>query len=302
MTKPKSPALGRGLEALFGNIENKTNDITQHSHIDAEIANIDIDKITPNPDQPRKEFDTDSLEELAMSIKENGVIVPITVNKKDDKYIIIAGERRYRASKMAGLKQIPAYIRLVTANEQMQMALIENIQREDLNALEIALSLQALLQQTGLTNEELGKRLGKSRSNVTNYVRLLKLPAEIQIFIREDKLSMGHARALLGLDNEKQQIDLARKIVEQSLSVRQVEALVNHTKQNDKDSSKKTIATKKNSSKPLPELHKDCLNRLTERLDTQISIKRSQRGKGYINIPFKNDEEFKRIMEVLNKE
>lgn len=293
MSKMKSPALGKGLEALLGNIEK--NPVVQgklQTEVNAEIADIPMSEIIPNPDQPRKEFDPRTLIALAQSIKENGVIVPITVNKKDGKYIIIAGERRYRAGKMIGLKTIPAYIRIATESEQMQMALIENIQRDDLNAIEIALSLKALLDQTGLTNEELGKKIGKSRSSVANYVRLLNLPAEIQLAIRQDKLSMGQARALINIEDEKEQIELARKIINDGLSVREVETISNKVKSTDKKPKDKQV-------RPLPEMHNTFLNDFSKRLDTQISIKRSQRGKGNITIAFKNDKEFERIVSLL---
>ncbi|MBP3254209.1 MAG: ParB/RepB/Spo0J family partition protein [Bacteroidales bacterium] len=294
MAKQKSPALGKGLEALLGNIEQ--NPVVRHkmtSEVNAEIANISLKDIEPNPDQPRKEFNQQAMEELAQSIKEQGVIVPITVNKHGDKYRIIAGERRYRASKMAGLEQIPVYIRIVTDQSAMQMALIENIQREDLNAIEIALSLKALLEQSGLTQEELGNKIGKSRSAIANYVRLLNLPAEVQLSIRNDEISMGHARAIINIDNEKDQIFILRKIIKDNLSVRQVEALVKHYKSPQNE-------TKPKEERPLPEMHSTFQKSLSLHLDTQIQIKRSKRGKGTITISFRNDKEFERIVELLN--
>ncbi|MBR1625951.1 MAG: ParB/RepB/Spo0J family partition protein [Bacteroidales bacterium] len=292
MSKVKSPALGKGLEALLGSIEkNPVIKDKIQSEVDVEIANIPLNKIEPNPDQPRKEFDAATLLNLAQSIKENGVIVPITVNKQDDKYIIIAGERRYRASKLVGLKEIPAYIRIVTPTQQMQMALIENIQRDDLNAIEIALSLNALLEQTKLTKEDLGKKIGKSRASISNYVRLLSLPAEIQLAIREDKLSMGHARALINIEDEKKQLDLAHKIMDKGLSVRETEAMSNIAKEKNVEKEKK--------EKVLPERHNLFLTSITQRLETQVSIKRSERGKGSITINFKNDKEFERIVSLL---
>jgi len=293
MTKTKSPALGKGLEALLGNIDSdnilNNNDSVE---VNVEIANIPTDQIIPNPDQPRKEFDPQTLIELSQSIRENGVIVPITVNKKDDKYIIIAGERRYKASKMIGLKEIPAYIRIVTPTEQMRMALIENIQRDDLNSIEIALSFKALLDQTQLSQEDLAKKIGKSRTHVANYLRLLQLPAEIQIAMRSGKLSMGQARALINIEDEKKQLDLAHKIIEEGLSVREVEVLSNKAK------TKQTPKTIK-KTKFLPERHTAFMNDFSKHLNTIVSIKRSQRGKGSITIPFKNDKEFERIVALL---
>ena len=293
MSKSKSPVLGRGLESLLGNLGgNSLNPDKDNVEVNVEIANIPIDKIIPNPEQPRKEFDPQTLIELSQSIRENGVIVPITVNKKDDKYVIIAGERRYKACKMIGLKDIPAYIRIVTPTEQMRMALIENIQRDDLNSIEIALSLKALLEETQLTQEDLAKKLGKSRTNVTNYLRLLQLPAEVQISIRSGKLSMGQARALINIEDEKEQLDLAHKIIEEGLSVRQVEMLTSRSKK--KQSPKLTKKVK-----PLPEMHTMFMNDFSKHLNTVVSIKRSQRGKGSITIPFKNDKEFERIVALL---
>ncbi len=294
MAKTKSPALGKGLEALLGSIEKqsvvKDNVKTE---VAAEIANIPIKAVITNPDQPRKDFDAKTLIELSQSIRENGVIVPITVNKQGDKYIIIAGERRFRAAKMIGLKEIPAYIKVVTEAQQMQMALIENIQREDLNAIEIALSLKALLDQTGYSKEQLAKKLGKSRASISNYVRLLQLPAEIQIGLRKDALTMGHARALINIEDEKQQLELARKIINEGLSVREVEMYSSKIKEN-------TTKTLKSKKIQLPDNYNSFLYSIIKRLNTPIQIRRSQRGKGTITITFKNDKEFERIALLLN--
>ena len=299
MSAKKSPALGKGLEALLGKIEpeivGKQKDV-KTSTVTAEIAYIPISQISANPDQPRKDFDEESLKELAQSIEAHGIITPITVNKKGNKYIIIAGERRYRASKMAGLKEIPAYIRIVTLEETMEMSLIENIQREDLNSIEIALSLQALLEQTKLTQEELSKKLGKNRATISNYVRLLKLPAEVQLALRNDKISMGHARTIINIPDEQKQIDIVRQVIAKDLSVRQVEAIVASLKKESqpKGSSLKTQDT-------LPEQHLDLKKSLSKHLDTIVEIKRSKRGKGSIVIPFSNDKDFERISQLLNK-
>ncbi|MDO5760018.1 MAG: ParB/RepB/Spo0J family partition protein [Bacteroidota bacterium] len=301
MSTKKTAALGKGLEALLGNIsvangglqskDKKTHTVT------AEIAYIPLDEISPNPDQPRKDFNEQTLEELAQSIKEHGVITPITVNKKDGKYIIIAGERRYRASKMAGLKEIPAYIRIVTLQETMEMSLIENIQREDLNSIEIALSLQALLQETNLTQEELSKKLGKSRGTISNYIRLLKLPAEVQMALRNDEITMGHARSIITIEDENKQVEIVREIKEKDLSVRQVENWALRLKQ--EQLSEKAI--KRTSKSDLPLTHIEVKRNLAKQLSTEIEIKRSLRGKGSINISFSNDKEFERIVAILQK-
>lgn len=302
MAKQKIP-LGRGLGSILKGLdemEEKTIPAQKLRTVTAEIANIPLKDVEPNPEQPRKDFDDQTIDELAQSIKENGIISPITVNKKGDKYIIIAGERRYRASKKLGLETIPAYIKVATELETMKMALIENIQREDLNAIEIALSLQALLEQTQLTDEELGNKIGKSRSTITNYVRLLKLPAEIQIALRKDEITMGHARSVLGVENEADQIDIVRKIKEEKLSVRQVEALVANLKQSNTPTIVKKDVKKKDA-KPLPEKHNSFRLLFSEKLSSNITITRSQRGKGSINIPFSNDRDFERIITLLDK-
>ncbi len=294
MAIKKTPALGKGLEALLGNIDTKDSKNKNISSVTAELCYIPIDKIEPNPNQPRKEFDQTALEELAQSIKESGVIVPITVKKEENKYILIAGERRYRASKIAGLKEIPAYIKIATKQEVMEMALVENIQREDLNAIEIALSLKALIEECNITQEKMSERIGKSRSTITNHLRLLKLPAEVQLALRNNKISMGHARSLIGLEDEQAQINLVKDIIEKDLSVRQVEQIVNRLKEEEKPQTKN-----KTTKKTLPEFHKTKKENLIKKLDTQIEITRSQRGKGAITISFKNDEDFQRIISLL---
>lgn len=294
MAIKKTPALGKGLEALLGNIDTKASNNKNISSVTAELCYIPIDKIEPNPNQPRKEFDQTALEELAQSIKESGVIVPITVKKEENKYILIAGERRYRASKIAGLKEIPAYIKIATKQEVMEMALVENIQREDLNAIEIALSLKALIEECNITQEKMSERIGKSRSTITNHLRLLKLPAEVQLALRNNKISMGHARSLIGLEDEQAQINLVKDIIEKDLSVRQVEQIVNRLKEDEKPQTKN-----KTTKKTLPEFHKTKKENLIKKLDTQIEITRSQRGKGAITISFKNDEDFQRIISLL---
>ena len=203
-------------------------------------------------------------------------------------------ERRFRASKIAGLKEIPAYIKIATKQEVMEMALVENIQREDLNAIEIALSLKALIEECNITQEKMSERIGKSRSTITNHLRLLKLPADVQLALRNNKISMGHARSLIGIEDEQTQISIVKDIIEKDLSVRQVEQIVNRLKSEEKPQTKNN--TKKKS---LPEFHNTKKENLIKKLDTQIEITRSQRGKGAITISFKNDEDFQRIISLL---
>lgn len=225
----KSLGLGRGLDALI----DTTHISTAGSSSISEIA---LEKIYPNPDQPRRTFDEEALQELAQSIKDHGVISPITLRKDaNNRYMIIAGERRFRASKMAGLDTIPAYIRTAKDEQVMEWALIENIQREDLDAIEIALAYQRLMDEYNLTQERMSERVGKKRATVANYLRLLKLPAEIQLGIKEKKIDMGHARAILGSPSPEQQLNLYKRIVQNGLSVRKVEELVSDTKATKKE-------------------------------------------------------------------
>ena len=227
----KKQVLGRGLGALLQSMETSNPEVDYNNSVTASIDFIPLSSIGTNPHQPRKEFDDQAIEELSQSIKQQGVIVPITVTKgSGNDYILIAGERRFRAAKLAGLKEIPAYIRIATKNEMMEMALVENIQRENLNAIEIALSLQALIESCKLTQEQMSEKIGKNRSTITNYLRLLKLPAAIQIAIQNNEISMGHARALINLETEEQQLDIMQQIIDRELSVRQVEAMVNEIK------------------------------------------------------------------------
>jgi ParB family chromosome partitioning protein len=291
----KKNVLGRGLGALLQSMETSNPEIDYNSSIAASIAFIPLSLIENNPHQPRKEFDDKSLEELTQSIKEQGVIVPITVTKgEDNKYILIAGERRLRASKKAGLKEIPAYIRIATQTEMMEMALVENIQRDNLNAIEIALSLSALIESFNLTQEQMSQKIGKTRSVITNYLRLLKLPAAIQIALQEDKISMGHARALINLPSEAEQLSFMKKIIERGLSVRQIEEMVSALKAPKTKKTTKTIKQQK-----LPIEHLEFKSNLSKKLSTTIEIKRSQRGKGIISIPFSNDKDFQRIISII---
>ncbi len=284
----KKRALGKGLGELIPELKNDS----------AEIKEVILDDITPNPFQPRTNFDDDSLQELATSIRSIGIVQPITVRITErGHYEIIAGERRYRAAKMAGLKTIPAYIRDANDENILELALIENIQREDLNAIEVAISYRRLIDECNLTQDALGERIGKSRTNVTNYLRLLKLPAEIQLSLRERKISMGHARALVGLEDEELQFMIFEQILKEGLSVRQVEEIVRRYVSPKENSLPEAVKMEIVHSKDYMELQ----NLLSERLDTKVELKRNTKGKGKIVISFMSDSDLERIMDLLDK-
>jgi ParB family chromosome partitioning protein len=295
----KRSALGKGLSAL---LENSDTDVTSKTGAEAaagvvgSIAQIPLDQIEPNPFQPRVDFDDSALAELASSIKEQGIIQPITVRKLGyDKYQIISGERRYKASGLAGLKSIPAYIRVANDQGMLEMAIVENIQRQDLNSLEVALSYKRLIDECGLTQEELSERLGKNRSTVTNFLRLLKLPPDIQASVRDGKLSMGHARAILGVDAVDKQLYIYREILAKDLSVRDVELLARET------GNKSTIKKKKDEVKDqLSFEFSKIQNILTSHFGAKIQLQRANNGSGKIVIPYENDEDLNRILELLN--
>lgn len=283
----KRSALGRGLDALITMDEVKTSGSSS-------INEINIDLIKPNPDQPRTEFDEEALAELATSIKELGIIQPISLRKMGDgTYQIIAGERRYRASKLAGLKSMPAYVRTVEDETVMEMALIENIQREDLNAVEIALTFQKLIEQYNLTQEKLSERIGKKRTTIANYLRLLKLPAEIQLGLKNKVIDMGHARALLSTDDASLQLKLYDEIKLNGYSVRKVEERV-------KEMGQVTQTVEKPSKKNNPN-YDTYSKELISLFKTRVKIVCDETGKGKISIPFKNEKEFERIKELLNR-
>ncbi|MBP3259694.1 MAG: ParB/RepB/Spo0J family partition protein [Prevotella sp.] len=284
---------GRGLDAL----------IDTHSEVKTEgssnLSEIEISQIEPNPNQPRREFDPEALGELATSIRELGIIQPITLRKvEDSKYQIIAGERRWRASQLAGLTKIPAYIVTVEDQGVMEMALVENIQREDLNAIEIALAYQHLAETTGMTQARISDRVGKSRAAVTNYMRLLKLPAQVQIALKNHDIEMGHARALLALDSPTQQIKLFREVVQSGLSVRKVEEMVQALKSGD---DVKTAKGRITAKAQLPEEYGMLRERLAQFFQTKVQMTCSPKGKGKISIQFDNEEELERIMNALDR-
>lgn len=261
-----------------------------------EIGKLKIDDIETNPYQPRKDFDEESLAELADSIRQQGVITPITVRKLETgKYQLIAGERRLRAAKMAALTEIPAYIRTATDQQMMEMAIVENIQRENLNAMEIALSYSTLIDECGITQEQLSEKVGKNRSTITNYLRLLKLPAEVQIALRNNTISMAHARAMISLDDVDKQMLMLHEIVGKDLSVRQTESLAKSLLAQ----ADAKPAAKKNAKPQLPELHQQSKQQLKDYIQSEVEIKRSRKGKGSLTIYFNNDSDFQRIVKII---
>ena len=263
------------------------------------ISEIELTKIKVNPNQPRREFDPVALQELADSIREIGIIQPITLRKiNDEEYQIIAGERRFRASQMAGLERVPSYIRTADDENVLEMALIENIQREDLNSVEIALTYQHLLDQYGLTQERLSERVGKKRTTVANYLRLLKLPAPVQMGLKNKQIDMGHARALLTLDDPKMQVKLYEEIVAQGYSVRRVEELVKALSQGESIVSGGKKITPKQQR--LPEEYNMLRQQLSGFFNTRVQLTCSNQGKGKISIPFANEEELERIMSIFD--
>ena len=282
---------GRGLDALINTGDVQTEGTSN-------LSEIALDLIVPNPNQPRREFDEEAMRELAASIKEIGIITPITLRQMTDgRYQIIAGERRWRASQLAGLSSIPAYIRTVEDQNVMEMALVENIQREDLNAIEIALAYQHLVDTSGLTQEKISERVGKSRAAITNYLRLLKLPAQIQMALKNHEMDMGHARALLALDSPSAQIKVFKDVLKNGYSVRKVEELVQLIKNGEDDqTAKKTITTKTQLPKEFIVLRK----RLTEFFQTKVQMTYSPKGKGKISIPFTNEQELENIMNAID--
>ena len=284
---------GRGLDALIDTTEVKTEGSSN-------LNEIAISQIEPTPNQPRREFDEEAMQELANSIREIGIIQPVTLRQVGEgRYQIIAGERRWRASQLAGLTTIPAYIRTVEDENVMEMALVENIQREDLNAIEIALAYQHLAETTGMTQARISERVGKSRAAVTNYLRLLKLPAQVQMALKDRDIDMGHARALLSLDSPSMQIKLFKEVQKQGYSVRKVEELVQQLK-NGED----VLGGKKHGAGAKSQLSQEydmLRQRLADFFQTKVQMTCSPKGKGKISISFANEEELERIMNVLDR-
>ena len=283
---------GRGLDALI----DTTGVRTQGSSTINEIA---ISQIEANPNQPRREFAPEALQELANSISQLGIVQPITLRKiADDRYQIIAGERRWRASQLAGLTSIPAYIKTIDDENVMEMALVENIQREDLNSIEIALAYQKLMEKSGMTQEKVSERVGKSRSAVTNYLRLLKLPAQVQMVLQKKDIDMGHARALLALDSPSLQIKVFKEIQKNGYPVRKVEEMVQLLKSGeDVDAGKKKIAARKQ----MPSEFNVLKDRLSEFFQTKVQLSCTPKGKGKISIAFNSEDELERIINMFDK-
>ena len=288
----KSNALGRGLDALISTEGVRTQGSST-------INEIPLEQIEANPNQPRREFDDEALHELAESIKAIGIIQPITLRQvSENRFQIIAGERRWRASQLVGLKAIPAYIRTISDESVMEMALVENIQRQDLNAIEIALAYEHLMENNDMTQEKIAERVGKSRAAVANYLRLLKLPAQVQMALQKKEIDMGHCRALLALESPSLQIKLFHEIQKNSYSVRKVEEMVQQIKDSeDNETAKKVIKGKQE----LPEEFTLLKNRLSQFLNTKVQFTCSPKGKGKISIPFANEEELEHIMNVFDQ-
>ena len=282
----KKQVLGRGLSAL---LKDTSNDNVNDNMVVGNIIEIKLEDIEVNPYQPRTYFDEESLRELANSIKELGVIQPITVRKIGENFQLVSGERRFRASKFIGNKSIPAYIRTANDQEMLEMALVENIQRKNLDPIEVALSYQRLIDEIQLTQEELSVRVGKKRSTVTNYLRLLKLDPIVQTGIRDGFISMGHGRALINVQNVTDQLNIYEKIISNKLSVRQTEDLVKSLK----------VDKKKEVKKHLPKYIKNSLSEINSYLGKKVNVTINEKGKGKISIPFHSKEDFERIKNLL---
>ncbi|MCK9202822.1 MAG: ParB/RepB/Spo0J family partition protein [Bacteroidales bacterium] len=291
----KKKALGRGLSALLdgSDSEGAPKEISSE-YISGSVSRVRTDQIEANPFQPRNYFQESELAELAMSIQQHGIIQPITLRKiGHDKYQLISGERRLKACKIAGLNEVPAYVRLANDEQMLEMALVENIQRQDLNPLEIAISFQRLLEECKIKQEELSQKVGKDRSTVSNYIRLLKLPTEVQVAVRDNLITMGHARAIINVDDEKNQLLLLQKILEKKLSVRQVEEAVRNLVVGN---SLKSVRIQS----PIPEKFENARTALKTKLQSKVEIKVNPKGSGTISIPFHTDEDFDRIIAKLN--
>lgn len=295
MTKGRKKVLGRGLDAI---LQSPETDITSKdisgSYVAGAIAELDISKIETNPFQPRTDFDEMLIREMANSIKEQGIIQPITVRKIGvDKFQLISGERRLRASQLAKLKRIPAFLRIANDEQMLELALIENIHRKDLNSLEVAISYQRLIDECKLTQEKLSEKLGKNRSTITNFLRLLKLEPEVQIALRDNLISMGHARALITIEDEPQQVNILKRIIREGLNVRQIEELVR------KINSKPEPVPEKPKRTHLPERYRDTTDSLSQKFGAKVSLKRNNKGQGSIVISFKDDDELDNIISLI---
>lgn len=297
----KRPPLGKGLSAL---LENSETDITSskssNTGVVGSVSMLPIESIEANPFNPRTNFEKDALLELSQSIAVHGIIQPLTVRKLGrDKYQLISGERRFRASQMAGLKEVPAYIRVANDQTMLEMALVENIQREDLNAIEVALSYQRLIEECSLTQDQLSQKIAKSRSSITNHLRLLKLPADIQAAVRDNVISMGHARALVSAGDEALQLAIFSRIADEGLSVRETEALIREGYVEPRE--RQDPAQKNSGTVNVTEAQFVFKEHLGDRLSTKIEIKKSPGGSGKIIVNFNSEVDLNRIIELLNK-
>lgn len=294
--KVRKNALGRGLSAI---LESPDTDITSRDisgdYVAGAIAFIPISSIEPNPFQPRQEIDPATLTELVQSIKEQGIIQPVTIRKLGfDKYQLIAGERRFRAASLAGLTEIPAFIRVANDEQMLELALIENIHRKDLNAIEIAISYQRLLEECHLTQEQLSEKVGINRATIANFIRLLRLPPPLQLALRNGEISMGHARALITVENQDIQLKILRDIIDKGLNVRDVESIVNKLQS--------PAGKNENRENSVNEIYRNYMEILSARLAKGTQITSNPKGKGKITIPFKDGSDFRRIIELLTRE
>jgi ParB family chromosome partitioning protein len=295
----KRNALGKGLSAL---LENASTDITSNAKLSVEpgavvgaVSNIPVGQIEANPFQPRTHFEEQALQELADSIKIHGIIQPVTVRKMGyDRFQLISGERRFRASQLAGMETIPAYVRVANDQSMLEMALVENIQRENLDAIEIAISYKRLIDECSLTQEQLSEKVSKQRSTVTNYLRLLKLPAVVQLGIREKKISMGHARALINVEKQEDMEDLYHRIMEEDLSVREVEELARDVKKIE------PRIKHKNMTGSLDVKYSHKLKSLSKQYNSKIELKSNEQGQGKLIIPFASEEDLERLLDALD--
>jgi ParB family transcriptional regulator, chromosome partitioning protein len=297
--KPKKSVLGRGLAALIEDADDHSSNSSMVSPNDAVVFpnEIPLELIEVNPFQPRNYFDEESLLELAQSIRQQGIIQPITVRKlEENRYQIISGERRFRASKLANLTNIPVYVRLADDQQMLEMGLIENIQREDLNPLEVALSYQRLLSECNLRQEDLGERVGKNRTSISNYLRLLKLPPDIQIAVRDNKISFGHARAIISIEQVDTQLFVFKKIISDDLSVRKTEELVRELTQ---PKSSKNLGSLNDTSNYHHE-YKKLQEKLSNHFGTKVSVKANAQNEGEIKLPFYSIDDFNRILEIIS--
>ena len=287
----KKPALGKGLSALLQNANTDITNSTKKTTLVGSISMIALSSIETNPFNPRVHFEKDGLIELSQSISEHGIIQPLTLRKMgNNKFQLISGERRYRASQLIGLEEVPAYIRVANDQAMLEMALVENIQREDLNPIEVAQSYERLLQECDQTQEELSKKMSVSRSSISNFLRLLKLPVLIQTALRDKKISMGHARALLGFDTEEKQVNAFQKILEQKLNVREAESMKS-----------KTSSSPSKSKSLLSKQHLTFQNFFSDKLSSKVIINKTNNGNGKLSIQFNSDQDLNRIIEILKR-